>query len=74
MPTIALDYPNIEPQFDATVQIATAIYGIHSPGTAYRMDEIPIPLRQLVAAEYPTDEDVLTAISARIGRGVVNAD
>jgi formylmethanofuran dehydrogenase subunit B len=63
LPTIALDYPNVSPSLEATVQFTTAIYGIHAPGTVYRMDEIPIPLRQLAASRYPTDEKVLLAIS-----------
>jgi formylmethanofuran dehydrogenase subunit B len=66
LPTIALDYPNVTPTFAATVQITTAIYGIHAPGTVYRMDEIPIPLRALVPSTLPTDEDVLQAIEAKI--------
>lgn len=64
LPTVALDYPNVEPPFNATVQITTAIYGVHAPGTAYRMDEIPIPLRRLIPASHPTDDEVLEAISA----------
>ncbi len=66
MPTIALDYPHVAPPFAATVQITTAIYGIHAPGTAYRMDETPIPLRRLVPSSYPTDVEVLRAISDRL--------
>jgi formylmethanofuran dehydrogenase subunit B len=66
MPTIALDYPNVTPSFQATIQIATAIYGIHAPGTAYRMDEIPIPLRRLIPSSYPSDDEVLLAISNRL--------
>jgi formylmethanofuran dehydrogenase subunit B len=66
IPTIALDYPNLKPPIAATVQITTAIYGIHAPGTAYRMDEVPIPLRRLVPSSRPTDDEVLTAISARL--------
>jgi formylmethanofuran dehydrogenase subunit B len=62
LPTIALDYPNARPPFDATVQITTAIYGLHAPGTAYRMDEVPIPLRRLVPSSLPTDDEVLMAI------------
>ena len=63
LPTIALDFPNVNPSFAATVQFTTAIYGIHAAGTAYRMDEIPIPLRQLIPSSYPTDDEVLLAIS-----------
>jgi formylmethanofuran dehydrogenase subunit B len=66
-PTIALDYFHVPPALDATVQIATAIYGIHAPGTAYRMDEVPIPLRRLVSSHHPTDDDVLRHISAHLG-------
>jgi formylmethanofuran dehydrogenase subunit B len=66
LPTIVLDYPNQTLAFAATVQITTAIYGIHAAGTAYRMDEIPIPLRRLVSTTLPTDEEVLLEISRRL--------
>jgi formylmethanofuran dehydrogenase subunit B len=67
IPTIALDYPHIRPPFEATVQITTAIYGIHAAGTAYRMDEIPIPLRRLVPSSFPADHSVIGEIIARLG-------
>ena len=66
IPTIALDYPHITPPFDATVQITTAIYGVHAPGTAYRMDEIPIPLRAFLRSNHLTDEQVLSGILNRL--------
>jgi formylmethanofuran dehydrogenase subunit B len=66
LPTIALDYPHLRPPFEATVRIATAVYGIHAAGTAYRMDEIPIPLRQILPTSYPTDEEVLSSILAQL--------
>jgi formylmethanofuran dehydrogenase subunit B len=66
LPTIALDYPNARPHFEATVQITTAIYGVHARGTAYRMDEVPIPLRKLVHSALPTDDEVLLAILNRL--------
>jgi formylmethanofuran dehydrogenase subunit B len=66
LPTIGLDYPNQQPAFRATVHITTAIYGIHAPGTAYRMDEVPIPLRRLVSSDLPTDHAVLLAISKNL--------
>jgi len=62
IPIIALDYPHVPPAVEAAVQFTTAIYGIHAPGTAYRMDEIPIPLRRLAQSAYPTDHAVLDAI------------
>jgi formylmethanofuran dehydrogenase subunit B len=66
LPTIALDYPNAKLALQSTVQITTAIYGIHAAGTAYRMDEVPIPLRRLIPSQYPSDEEVLRTIADRI--------
>jgi formylmethanofuran dehydrogenase subunit B len=66
IPTIALDYPNTPPGLDATVQFTTAIYGVHAPGTAYRMDEVPIPLRKVLDTHYPTDAEVLGAIEGQL--------
>jgi formylmethanofuran dehydrogenase subunit B len=66
IPTIALDYPHIRPAVQPTVQFRTAVYGIHAPGTAYRMDEVPIPLKQLIPTKYPTDDRVLTSILAKL--------
>ena len=34
--------------------------------TAYRMDEIPLPLRPALNSPYPTDEDVLKRIVAAV--------
>jgi formylmethanofuran dehydrogenase subunit B len=66
IPTISLDYPHVLPAIDATVQFTTAVYGIHAPGTAYRMDEVPIPLRRLVAAPYPSDDEVLGHVTRHL--------
>jgi formylmethanofuran dehydrogenase subunit B len=49
-----------------TVRFTTAVYGVHQPGTAYRMDEIPIPLKVLLPTEYPSDGEVLTRLLARV--------
>jgi formylmethanofuran dehydrogenase subunit B len=66
LPTIALDNPVETPAFTATIQFTTAIYGIHAPGTAYRMDGVPIPLRAIMSSPYPTDDHVLTAIAEQL--------
>jgi formylmethanofuran dehydrogenase subunit B len=71
LPMIALDYPTTQPPLAASVQFTTAIYGIHAPGTAYRMDEIPIPLRRLVLSNYPTDDEILTKILKQVRGGMV---
>lgn len=66
IPTIVLDYPHCESKTHADVRFTTAVYGVHRPGTAYRMDEIPIPLRQILSSSLPSDDEVLDAISARL--------
>jgi formylmethanofuran dehydrogenase subunit B len=67
MPTIVLDYPHIQPSWAPTVGFKTAVYGIHAPGTAYRMDEIPIPLRQVIPSPYRTDDEILSELLSRLG-------
>jgi formylmethanofuran dehydrogenase subunit B len=62
IPTIAVDYPHIGMPWEPAVRFTTAVYGIHRAGTAYRMDEIPIPLCKVIDCDYPSDEEVLSAI------------
>jgi formylmethanofuran dehydrogenase subunit B len=64
--TIVLDPPIMTSLTPPTVRFTTAIPGVHMPGTAYRMDEIPIPLRALLPARYPGDAEVLREILARL--------
>jgi formylmethanofuran dehydrogenase subunit B len=66
IPTITLDYPTVASAIPATVRFTTAVYGVHLPGTAYRMDEVPIPLRAVLPAQYPSDAEVLSAVQAAI--------
>lgn len=66
LPTVVLDYPHVDCSFRPTVQLTTAVYGVHAAGTAYRMDEVPLPQRQLVPAEYLTDEEVLQTLTQQI--------
>lgn len=66
IPTIVLDHPTVESTISPTVRFTTAVYGIHLAGTAYRMDEVPIPLRPLLPPRYPSDADVLDAIRQRL--------
>jgi formylmethanofuran dehydrogenase subunit B len=43
----------------ARVHITTAVSGISTAGTAYRMDRVPLPLRPALVSPYPADESVL---------------
>src|SRR5205823_14001521 len=67
IPTIVLDSPTVAPDFVPAVRFTTAVYGVHRPGTAYRMDEVPIPLRVLLPTDYPSDTEVLAMIHEHVG-------
>ena len=62
IPTIVLDPKVTHTSRLARVHITTATTGISAPGTAYRMDEVPLPLRPALRSPYPTDEDVIRRI------------
>jgi formylmethanofuran dehydrogenase subunit B len=62
IPTIVLDPKVTHTSRLARVHITTAATGISAPGTAYRMDEIPLPLRPALRSPYPTDEEVIRRI------------
>ena len=61
-PTIVLDPKVTHTSRVARVHITTAATGITAPGTVYRMDEVPLPLRPPLTGPYPTDEEVLQRI------------
>jgi len=67
-PTIVLDPKVTHTSRLARVHITTAATGITAPGTVYRMDEIPLPLRPPLKSPYPTDEDVLKRIVNAVKR------
>lgn len=62
IPTVVLDYASAERLMEPNVRFTTAVYGIHRSGTAYRMDEIPIPLRGFLPSPLPSDDEVLDAV------------
>ena len=62
IPTIVLDPKVTHTSRLARVHITTAVTGVSAPGTAYRMDEIPLPLRPILISPYPTDEEVVRRI------------
>ena len=67
IPVIVLDSPGVDSPVPAAVKFRTAVYGVHRPGTAYRMDEVPIPLRVLLPTDYPSDSEVLNELLRRVG-------
>jgi formylmethanofuran dehydrogenase subunit B len=67
IPTIVLDPKVTHTSRLARVHITTAVTGISAPGTAYRMDEVPLPLRPALKSPYPTDEEVLKRFIRAVG-------
>src|SRR5262245_15910342 len=68
IPTITLDPKVTHTSRLSRVHITTAATGISAPGTAYRMDEIPLPLRPALKSPYPTDEEVVRRIREAVMR------
>ena len=66
IPSIVLDPKLSETAKMATVAFTTATYGINTPGTVYRMDDIPIPLRPAFESSYKSDYEILKSIETRI--------
>ncbi|MSR30650.1 MAG: formylmethanofuran dehydrogenase subunit B [Gemmataceae bacterium] len=66
IPYIALDPKETATTAAATVAFTTATYGINVPGTVYRMDDVPIPLRAAFDSPHPSDELVLRGIEKRV--------
>ena len=65
-PTIVLDPNATHTSRLALVHITTATTGISAPGTVYRMDEIPLPLKPILKSPYPTDEEVIGRILEKV--------
>ena len=66
IPSIVLDPKLSDTARTATVAFTTSTYGINTPGTVYRMDDVPIPLRPAFASPYKSDLEVLQGIESRI--------
>ncbi len=63
IPTIVLDNPGAGCLVTPAVRFTTAVYGVNTHGTAYRMDEVPIPLKAILPSPYPTDHQVLARLA-----------
>lgn len=50
----------------ADIVIPTAVSGIDSEGSVYRMDNIPIRLRKIIDSDVPTDEEIVGRILTEI--------
>jgi formylmethanofuran dehydrogenase subunit B len=66
VPTIVLDTHESETTRIARVAFTTATAGISVEGTAYRMDNVPLHLSNVLPSLYPSDEQVLGRILAQV--------
>ena len=66
IPYIAFDPKETPTTRSATVAFTVATYGINVPGTVYRMDDVPIPLRPAFDSPHPSDSEILTRINHRV--------
>ena len=62
IPHVVIDRAGASPRATARVQFLTAVPGISAPGTAYRMDWVPVSMRAAISSTAPTDEEVLGRI------------
>lgn len=66
IPYVALDPKESPTTRSAAVAFTVATYGINVPGTVYRMDDVPIPLRPAFDSPFPSDFEVLSGIEKRV--------
>jgi formylmethanofuran dehydrogenase subunit B len=66
IPYVAFDPKETPTTRHATVAFTVATYGINVPGTVYRMDDVPIPLRPAFESPFPSDYQILTALEKRV--------
>ena len=66
IPYIAFDPKETPTTRAATVAFTVATYGINVPGTVYRMDDIPIPLRPAFESPHPSDYEILKRMEKRV--------
>ncbi len=66
IPYIAFDPKETPTTRHSAVAFTVATYGINVPGTVYRMDDVPIPLRPAFESPHPSDLELLTNIEKRV--------
>ena len=66
IPYIAFDPKETPTTRHAEVAFTVATYGINVPGTVYRMDDVPIPLRPAFESPHPSDLQILEGMEERV--------
>ncbi|MCR4427987.1 MAG: formylmethanofuran dehydrogenase subunit B [Caldiserica bacterium] len=66
IPFVVLDCRKSYSAKFATVFIPVGASGVHVPGTAYRMDGVPVTMKKVLDSPNPSDEEVLEEIIKRL--------
>lgn len=66
IPLIAIDAHESETTRIARVSFMASTVGIRASGTAYRMDNVPLFLKQVLPSIYPSDEEILGRLLERV--------
>jgi formylmethanofuran dehydrogenase subunit B len=67
VPTVVIGPAASAAPFDAAVSIDTGVAGIHESGTAFRMDDVPLPLHAaLDGSAFASSLAVVRALSERL--------
>lgn len=69
LPRIVLANHKHEDDEWPTVFVRTAQPGLHTAGTVFRFDGVPLPLRKIVDTSLPAVEDILKKLLATLGPG-----
>lgn len=73
IPTIVFSSVESKLLDEATVGFRTAMFGLETGGTVYRMDEIPLALRPVLKTSLPTDAAILQTMERTIREARVRA-
>jgi formylmethanofuran dehydrogenase subunit B len=65
IPTVVVGPRASEAPFAARVIVDTGVAGIHEPGVGYRMDDVPLPLRQILPGPRSATE-TLAQLASRL--------
>ncbi len=71
IPVISLDPKDTPTARLARVAFCTAPYGISTPGTVYRMDDVPIYLRPALPSPHPSDQQVLELLDQAVAEALL---
>lgn len=66
IPVVAIDSQLPAAGDGARIALRTARPGLATPGTMYRLDDVPLPLRPALSSRYPSDRDVLERMETRV--------